>query len=87
MLTIVLRPEKSAQKYQGQQHAAPYQKVNYAHNNLRFFAARCVARLVNDIIVTVLKGISMAAITGDSLPVTAKLKPTRLYNREMTKDA
>ena len=86
MLTIVLRPEKSAQKYQGQQYAAPYQKVNYAHSNLRFFAARCVARLVNDIIVTVLNGIKMAAITGDSLPVTAKFKPTRLYSRDMTNE-
>ena len=78
MLTIVLRPEKSTKEYQGKQHAAPNQKVNYTHSNLRFFAARWVAKLVNEMIVTVLNGIRMAAMTGDSLPVTAKLKPARL---------
>ena len=78
MLTFALRPKKSTQKAQRQQYAAPYQKINYAHNNWRFFAATCVAILVNDIMVAVLSGISMAAVSGDNLPVTAKLKPMRL---------
>lgn len=71
ILAGLLGPKKSAQKTRCQQQAAPYQEINYAHNNLRFFAAMCVAMLVNEIMVTVLKGIKMAAVSGESLPVTA----------------
>ncbi|MNE42787.1 hypothetical protein D3C80_1369350 [compost metagenome] len=41
--------------------------------------------LVNKIIVTVLMGIKIAAMRGDSSPWTANDKPTTLYSSEMIK--
>ena len=71
VLPAALCPEKRAQKADRQKDAASYQQVNDTHDNLLLFAATCVAILVNEIIVAVLIGINMAAISGDSRPLTA----------------
>src|SRR5690606_13904917 len=44
-----------------------------------------VVRLVNEIMVTVLIGIKIAANNGDIVPCTAKLSPTTLYVNDMAK--
>jgi hypothetical protein len=41
--------------------------------------------VVKLITLTLLKGIRIAATIGDIVPVTAKLSPTILYKREITK--
>jgi len=71
MLAVALGPKKSAQKHECKQHAAPDQEINNVHDNFLFLAARCVAMLVNEMMVAVLKGINMAAMSGESLPLIA----------------
>jgi hypothetical protein len=66
-----LGPEKCNKENECKHYTAPYQEINDAHDKCLFLAAKCVARLVNEIIVTVLTGISIAANKGESLPVTA----------------
>lgn len=71
VLPATLGPEKRAKEAQGQQYAAANQEVDDAHNSFLLFAVKWVARVVNEIMVTVLRGISTAATSGDSRPVTA----------------